>query len=141
MEQYQEYFGDYHLIAAFKDGKFQGRGWRIRGDVQNLSVEGSSISDVVDLLKKDAEDESLRAQAVEAERLKALHETLPQRHRERLTVPGYLYKGLRLQTHRHRESHCYNCKSKVDNASDFECVECGWIVCKECASCNCGYRV
>ena len=39
---------------------------------------------------------------------------------------------------RHRVTHCYSCKTSLDNAMDAECVACGWIVCR-CGACGCGY--
>lgn len=39
----------------------------------------------------------------------------------------------------HRVTHCYSCKSHLDNAIDVECEACGWIVCG-CGACGCGYK-
>lgn len=38
----------------------------------------------------------------------------------------------------HRVTHCYSCKSSLDNATDAECLACNWIVCF-CGACGCGY--
>lgn len=40
---------------------------------------------------------------------------------------------------RHRVTHCYNCKSHLDNAISPECSACGWIIC-ECGACGCQYE-
>lgn len=40
----------------------------------------------------------------------------------------------------HRTSRCWACRHPVDNRIQFECTECGWIVCG-CGACGCGYRM
>lgn len=40
---------------------------------------------------------------------------------------------------RHRVTHCYKCKSHLDNAISPECSACGWIIC-ECGACGCQYQ-
>ena len=38
----------------------------------------------------------------------------------------------------HRKTHCYNCKTSLDNYIDYECTSCGWIICS-CGACGCGF--
>jgi hypothetical protein len=40
----------------------------------------------------------------------------------------------------HRTSGCWYCKYPVDNAVDFECIGCGWIICERCGACGCAYQ-
>ena len=130
--RHEEFYKEFHLITALFKGQFQGRAWAKREGLENLSVIGSSITDVLEKLKSAANTEIKR-------RSMALRETLPHRHQQFLEKRKIEYKGFRSITRTYRISHCYNCKSAVDSAVDFECVVCGWIVCNECAACGCGY--
>ena len=40
---------------------------------------------------------------------------------------------------RHRITHCWNCKTFLNNDSNTECSSCGWIKCPNCDSCGCNY--
>jgi hypothetical protein len=35
-----------------------------------------------------------------------------------------------------RESRCWECRTLVDNSSDYECTGCGWIICSNCGACK-----
>ncbi|MBW3565480.1 MAG: DUF3553 domain-containing protein [Acidobacteria bacterium] len=60
-------------------------------------------------------------------------------HREFLENQGKAYKGTRSAgKNRHRITHCYSCKSRLDNSVDLECISCSWIICW-CGACGCGY--
>ena len=39
----------------------------------------------------------------------------------------------------HRVSHCYNCKTTVDNHHHLECSCCYWIICPSCGACGAGF--
>lgn len=43
-----------------------------------------------------------------------------------------------IKSSKHRSSHCWYCKGNVDNAVDYECSLCRWIVCSVCGSCKLG---
>lgn len=61
------------------------------------------------------------------------------RHRLKVESSGRVYTGVRQSaTNRQRVTHCYSCKSTIDNAIDVECNSCGWILCS-CGACGCGY--
>jgi hypothetical protein len=36
-----------------------------------------------------------------------------------------------------RSAHCWSCRMRLSNLTDYECTACGWILCK-CGSCGCG---
>ncbi len=130
-DRHEEDYDNYLLIAAYRGGQYQGRAWAKKKGLDNLSLIGSGVSDVIELLK----------QAVQAEvrrRSDALRETLPQRHRDFLRRRGHIYQGVQPVRRKHRAAHCHNCKSTVDAALDFECIACGQVVCNECAACGCG---
>ena len=38
----------------------------------------------------------------------------------------------------HRITHCWSCKSPLDNSIDLECPACNWIICA-CGACGCGW--
>jgi hypothetical protein len=43
------------------------------------------------------------------------------------------------QTEKNRRvTHCWSCKTHLDNMHDLECTKCGWIVCENCGACGCG---
>jgi len=99
------------------------------------------------LLRKPAEEEiaeQVRAAKEAIERLLASIPafTLPQRHRLQLQLRGQVYKGIRPPTETQdlrprRTARCWNCHRFLDNYAEFECLACGWILCK-CGACGCG---
>ena len=56
---------------------------------------------------------------------------------ERRIENGYPSATL-IKSTRHRSSHCWDCRNYVDNAVDYECSLCRWIVCSVCGSCKLG---
>lgn len=50
--------------------------------------------------------------------------------------PARLVDGSRIG---HRTTHCYRCKSNLDNSINLECSACRWIVCY-CGACGCGWQ-
>jgi hypothetical protein len=65
--------------------------------------------------------------------------TTEQLHREYLSRLKISYQGISLAAATsHRITHCYNCKSSLDNSINMECNICGWIICG-CGACGCGY--
>jgi hypothetical protein len=52
--------------------------------------------------------------------------------------PG-MYKDAGQSDQNRRITHCYSCKTHLDNVHDIECSKCGWIVCENCGACGCGY--
>lgn len=63
------------------------------------------------------------------------------KHRAFLNTRKLPYRGTRPQgTNRvHRVTHCYSCKSNLNNEQHPECAACGWIICF-CGACGCGYE-
>jgi hypothetical protein len=56
---------------------------------------------------------------------------------ERFRLP---YAGVRIAGPRNRRvTHCWACKRDLDSEIDFECIACGWILCK-CGACGCPYN-
>lgn len=64
------------------------------------------------------------------------------RHQSFVESLGRTYQGTSAISiiRKHRITHCYSCKSNLDNTIDFECNSCGWIVCS-CGACGCGYSI
>jgi hypothetical protein len=131
-QRHEEFFKDYRLVAAFYNGQFRGKAWANKDGLIDLDVVGANLQEVVSNLKQAIQLEALR-------RARAMRENLTERHQEFLNSRGVPDQGRRPLTRTHRTSHCYNCKSTVDNAVDLECIACGWIICNECAACGCGY--
>ena len=62
-----------------------------------------------------------------------------EKHKVFLSKTKMPYKGTISNSHKkHRVTHCYNCKNKLDNMINIECRACGWIICN-CGACGCGY--
>jgi hypothetical protein len=59
-------------------------------------------------------------------------------HRRFVENLGIPYSGTSTSSRTRRITHCYSCKSHLDNAIDTECNTCQWIVCS-CGACGCGY--
>lgn len=47
-------------------------------------------------------------------------------------------KNTKSKKHLDRDTHCYNCKVSLSTKKHKECKKCGWIICPDCYSCNCG---
>ncbi|KKR69854.1 MAG: hypothetical protein UU13_C0020G0005 [Candidatus Nomurabacteria bacterium GW2011_GWB1_40_7] len=64
-----------------------------------------------------------------------------QRHEKFLASFGMRYEGVSSVSvpRKHRSTYCYNCKESLDNSIDIECNKCGWIICRCCGACGCGY--
>ena len=60
-------------------------------------------------------------------------------HFMKLLSKNTQYKGVSLanQYRTPRQAHCWYCKVSLDNSIDYECNNCGWILC-ECGACGCG---
>ena len=71
-----------------------------------------------------------------------LHDSLSleERHRAILSACGKCSMGIRNNaTHRSRVAHCWFCKAYLNNAVNYECVACNWILCA-CGACGCGFK-
>lgn len=67
--------------------------------------------------------------------------TISDRHRIQLQLRGFKYKGVRdpeqtAQIRGRRVTRCWNCHRFLDNYQHFECLGCGWILCR-CGACGC----
>lgn len=62
-------------------------------------------------------------------------------HKKFLNDKGIKYEGIKIKnaTTRYRETHCYSCKTPINNVIDIACNNCGWILCS-CGACGCGYN-
>jgi len=61
-------------------------------------------------------------------------------HRNFLRKRGLPEQPLRARRleNRSRATHCYSCRTGLDNSIDVECSKCGWILCA-CGACGCGW--
>lgn len=126
------FYNSYRVIARFWKGAFRARATSYI-DRRRIDVEGFSLEDAVRKLT------ALIHEDIE-ERASIQRERLPERHKARMVREGLPYLGIRQRTvSEHRITHCYSCKSELDNAADVECAACGWIICRICAACGCGY--
>lgn len=64
-------------------------------------------------------------------------QTLALRHQKYIADLGLEYAGMAQdkQTY-HRLATCWSCHSTLDNAINYECVNCHWIICN-CGACGC----
>jgi len=127
----QEYYRGFKIVAALYKNEFQGRAYH---SLKKLSVNNcSEIDDAVCKLK----------QIIDAEinqNIEVYQKDIQEKHKAFLKTKGKQFSETRPSSSHHRESHCYNCKSAVDNKFDVECIACGWIVCNSCGACGCGYQ-
>lgn len=77
-------------------------------------------------------------EAIRLERQRAAFIQSREQFFQRLGMENPGTRPIGVQRYR-RITHCYHCKSPLDNAMDAECVACGWIVCT-CGACGCGYQ-
>lgn len=82
----------------------------------------------------------LKRVPLQLEKLRRTIDSIIIYHREFLEFLGKPYKGTRSSqgTRNRRITHCYSCKSHLDNSVNVECVNCSWIICW-CGACGCGY--
>jgi len=124
-KEIQTWYCGYWVKAMYWRGSFRARGILSR-EKRQIDAEGSSISDVISKIKALIDEDE--------------KEKLPERHKSRIEKIGLPYHGIRQSSaSSHRITHCYACKSTLDNDVDIECVACGWIICGGCAACGCGY--
>jgi hypothetical protein len=38
-----------------------------------------------------------------------------------------------------RHTNCFACKKFLKSSNSLQCNSCGWLICKSCAACGCGY--
>jgi hypothetical protein len=96
--------------------------------------------------RKAAEEEQHQEQEATKRTLKEVFAkcesfTISDRHRLQLQLRGIEYKGVRTpeqtaEARRRRVARCWNCHSFLDNYQNFECLGCGWILCR-CGACGC----
>jgi hypothetical protein len=81
----------------------------------------------------------LLSAADEIAEVKLQYETeIREAHRQFIESLGIPYGGTAAVNQNRRITHCYSCKSHLDNAIDTACNTCQWIVCS-CGACGCGY--
>lgn len=62
-----------------------------------------------------------------------------ERHKRFMEMTGRVYQGVGPSYQKERRvTHCWFCKSELDNSIDIECRSCGWIICG-CGACGCNY--
>ena len=63
-----------------------------------------------------------------------------EKHAEFLRAKGFANLGVQpaRKLSGTRITHCWSCKSHLDNRVDIECVKCQWIICA-CGACGCGW--
>jgi hypothetical protein len=90
------------------------------------------------LQKEKVQAELAQRASEEAERQAKRAAELAERHRRRQEMLGLPWRGLRASAGKDlRVTHCWACKSHLDNSVDVECITCGWILCL-CGACGCG---
>ena len=78
------------------------------------------------------------AEAEVADLTAKYHLMIEAEHRQFLRDRGAPYLGTQPTTKGFRVTHCYSCKTDLNNELYKECRACGWIICS-CGACGCGY--
>ncbi len=120
----------FKIVAGKGGGGFRAVGHcRFAG---RLDVAGKSVAQAIDVCTTEVD-------RVLSENGAAIQERLITGHAAWLRAQGRPYAGVRVPGTRyyHRVSHCYACKTTVDNSYDLECAGCGWIICGHCGACGC----
>ena len=80
-----------------------------------------------------------RSATEEIEELRASYQSMvEENHKRFLWEDGIPFSGVKKNGKKSRTTHCYVCKSNIDNELFMECLGCGWIICS-CGACGCGY--
>lgn len=118
--------------------------WKIEHAKEFVLQETSEIENRnSELIKKEIERKKQVEEQVELIRLKTAEkykEHVIEKHKTQLQKIGVEYKGVKISNEKkpRRTTHCYACKSNLDNYFDIECQVCKWIIC-DCGACGCGY--
>jgi len=124
------------LVAVKKADGFAGAAWSWKGSGSLARVNGSSIDDVIDKLRRALDT---------PENLERIRLTIVRKHQEFLSARGIdadqiSVRRAGLSTQRtNRQPSCWGCKATLDSTSDFECTGCGWIICTGCGACGHGH--
>jgi hypothetical protein len=124
-----ESYNGFEIVADFYKGKFQGRAHGER----KFDAVGPDTESVVAALRSQIDD-------WRRDRVAILAAERRERHRAFLKARGILYQGVREASmpRSRRVTHCYACKTHLDNAINVQCVACNWILC-DCGACGCGW--
>jgi hypothetical protein len=104
---------------------------------KTLADEIESLTSVLEVkLKEKTLAERDRKVAEEALMRLAIEE----KHAHFLRTKGLINHGVQAANtfKPKRVTHCYSCKSQLDNQVDIECSACQWIICT-CGACGCGW--
>ena len=115
---------------GFKSGNFGSM--TIPKQFYDLALQRKKEQEIQMGLAKQEEDRKRKAQSIEN-----IAKTI-EMHKARLLNLGIEYKEPRYlrKINNHRITHCYNCKRHLDNYTDMECSQCGYIICS-CGACMC----
>jgi len=70
-----------------------------------------------------------------------IEEKLLRKHKTFIEMLGKEYKGVKpTKKQTQRTTHCYRCKSKLESVINYDCTECGWLICS-CGACGCGFNL
>ncbi len=69
---------------------------------------------------------------------KKIEEILSSKHKEYLMLIDKPFVGTIKAKHR-STTHCYACKTVINDNIEDTCILCKWRVCPNCGACGCGY--
>lgn len=76
----------------------------------------------------------------ECRRAQLLRNLVEKRHNDFIKSKGHPpSEGMGRTQREHRTANCYGCNRHLDNAIDYECLKCRWIICWHCGACGCGW--
>ena len=120
----------FKIVAGQAGGRFRAVG-HCGFDERLEVVAGSTVAQAIDACKTEID-------RVLSKNGPAIRQRLISGHAAWLRAKGRPYAGVREPGGYYRHvSHCYACKTTVDNSHDLECARCGWIICGHCGACGC----
>ncbi|MEM0516714.1 hypothetical protein WCN91_15070 [Pseudoalteromonas sp. YIC-827] len=130
-KRHVERYKGFHIIAAFFRNEFQAKAKHKFLKELRVNKCQSLDNSVVEI--KGKIDKYL------IENHEQIKDQVIATHKSWMLKNDFEYKGISHNSRYRRASHCYSCKSLVDNSQDIECKACDWIVCSHCGVCGCGY--
>ena len=107
----------------------------------NYIWAGNHINNLANDKQKDIQEEALNKlnEYINQKKNEIQFEFLKTIHNNYLEKKGLSHRSIVKRTlNSRRISHCWECKTTVDNKYDYECETCRWIVCASCGACKQG---
>lgn len=109
--------------------------------LEQLNKEQSiQLKEIINKIKSESSTyKKIIDDLINAEKEKYEVPILTEKHSKFLKKENKENNGFSKNTSNNRVSKCYVCQKKVASYVDYECNNCGWLICFNCGACGCRY--